>query len=152
MKKAEDERKHDTHYLMNCIECQNELSKKTLPVGRKISLTTEEVDAKGQIYKVTTISNTKTGNNPSSSSEVKTNTTESKTAVTKTIVVNTTTKPDPNLAPYVEKWPNGKIKVQGQKNKDDELHGTWKYYDENGKLIKTEEYRDNELISTKENQ
>jgi hypothetical protein len=42
--------------------------------------------------------------------------------------------------PYTEKYPNGKLKVQGQKNEDGLQEGTWKYLDESGKLIRTEMY------------
>jgi hypothetical protein len=42
--------------------------------------------------------------------------------------------------PYTEKYPGGKLKVQGQKSKDGLQEGTWKYLDETGKLIRTENY------------
>lgn len=121
-----------------CPECKSILDPPCQVYGQKFNLQIDKANYEGTSEKI------KKGG--SSKVEVKTNTT-TKTTVTKT----TTTKLADGLVPYVEKWDNGKIKIQGQKNKDDELQGTWKYYDESGKLWKTEEYKDNELISTKEN-
>src|ERR1035437_322539 len=45
------------------------------------------------------------------------------------------------LGPYFYYYENGKVKIAGE-YKDDEKSGTWNYYDEKGKLIKTEKYVD----------
>lgn len=74
------------------------------------------------------------------------------------------------LKTVTEKHKNGKVKAQEQKNADDNQEGTWKYfneagklervenykngishgegkyYDEAGKLYKTEKYKDGELL------
>jgi hypothetical protein len=110
-------------------------------------------------------SSTQSSGNSSSSSSGNTTVKTTSTTNTSTTASSTT--------PYTEKHDNGKISVQGQKNKDDSQEGTWKYFDENGKLerlenykngiadgewkyyeegklTKTEVYKDGELISTKE--
>jgi hypothetical protein len=102
----------------------------------------------------------------SSGTTTTTATTSSTTSTSSASSASTTT-------PYSEKHDNGKIKVQGQKNKNGDQEGTWKYFDENGKLervenytngiadgewkyyeegklVKTEIYKAGELISTKE--
>ena len=84
-----------------------------------------------------------------------------------------TTPATGGTTPYSEKYENGKTQVQGQKNAEGGQEGTWKYFDENGKLerienykngiadgewkyyeeaklTKTEVYKEGELISTKE--
>jgi len=50
--------------------------------------------------------------------------------------------------PYFYYYENGKLKIQGN-YKADKKHGTWYYYSETGSLLKTEEYKDGELISSK---
>jgi len=50
--------------------------------------------------------------------------------------------------PYFYYYENGKLKIQGN-YKSDKKHGTWIYYDEKGTVLKTEEYKDGELISSK---
>jgi hypothetical protein len=47
-----------------------------------------------------------------------------------------------STTPYSEKHPNGKTKVQGQKNGNGAKEGTWKFFDVNGNLIRTENYTD----------
>ncbi len=135
-----------------CDQCKIESSKQIPQPGKKFNFQMENIGVSGQ-FPIGKAVGSNTGSNEKT--EVKTNTTETKTTVTKTTTTKTTgntqTKLADGLVPYVEKWDNGKIRVQGQKNKDEELQGTWKYYDESGKLWKTEEYKDNELISTKEN-
>ena len=90
----------------------------------------------------------KTGNSSTNNTSVKKDNVKTETKSNNT---KTSTQTKPGYTMYLEKWDNGKVKVQGQKDKDDQLQGTWKYYDETGKLEKTEEWKDNELISTKEN-
>lgn len=57
---------------------------------------------------------------------------------------------------YKEWYPNGKLAVRGQyedNNNQKEANiktGIWKYYDENGNLLKEEEYKKNVLIKSKE--
>jgi antitoxin component YwqK of YwqJK toxin-antitoxin module len=76
--------------------------------------------------------------------------------------------------PYTEKHDNGKISIQGQKNKEGNEEGLWKYFDETGKLekqinysngiqdgetklydkgklFKTQVYKQGELLSEKDN-
>lgn len=95
------------------------------------------------------------------------------TSGTTTTTKPAATTPTTTAGPYSEKYESGKIKVQGQKNKEGEQEGTWKYFDENGKLerienykkgiaegewkyfedgklSKTEVYKDGEMISTTE--
>jgi len=50
--------------------------------------------------------------------------------------------------PYFYYYENGKLKIQGN-YKSDKKHGTWLYYDEKGTLLKTEEYKDGEMVSSK---
>ncbi|HPD65660.1 MAG TPA: hypothetical protein P5050_07100 [Bacteroidia bacterium] len=50
--------------------------------------------------------------------------------------------------PYFYYYENGKLKIQGN-YKYDKKHGTWLYYDDKGNLLKTEEYKDGELILSK---
>lgn len=45
------------------------------------------------------------------------------------------------LKTITEKHKNGKVKVQGQNNKDGNQEGTWKYFNEAGKLEKIENYK-----------
>lgn len=45
-----------------------------------------------------------------------------------------------DLKVYTEKHKNGKVKVQGQNNKDGNQEGTWKYFNELGKLERVENY------------
>lgn len=48
---------------------------------------------------------------------------------------------------YIERYKNGKLKIEGtyNENKPGVKNGTWKYYDENGKLI-LEELYENDLL------
>ncbi|MEO9871806.1 toxin-antitoxin system YwqK family antitoxin [Ekhidna sp.] len=46
---------------------------------------------------------------------------------------------------YFEYFPTGELKIKG-KYKNDLMAGTWKYYDEQGNLVKRERYRDGELV------
>ena len=50
--------------------------------------------------------------------------------------------------PYFFYYENGKLKIQGN-YKGDKKHLTWTYYDETGKVLKVEEYRDGEMTSSK---
>ncbi|MBC8343865.1 MAG: hypothetical protein ISR55_07870 [Bacteroidetes bacterium] len=50
--------------------------------------------------------------------------------------------------PYFYYYENGKLKIQGN-YKNDKKHLTWTYYEETGKVVKVEEYRDGEMISSK---
>jgi antitoxin component YwqK of YwqJK toxin-antitoxin module len=47
--------------------------------------------------------------------------------------------------PYFYYYENGKIKIHGN-YKNDKKDGDWKFYDEQGKLIKTEKYLNGELV------
>lgn len=46
-----------------------------------------------------------------------------------------------NLKPITEKHKNGKVKAQGQNNAEGNQEGTWKYFNELGKLEKVENYK-----------
>lgn len=55
------------------------------------------------------------------------------------------------LYTYFEYYPDGKVKVEGQKIYNEGFfdyvnHGKWKYYDESGKVIKQEEYKNGERV------
>ncbi len=50
--------------------------------------------------------------------------------------------------PYFYYYENGKIRISGN-YKDDLKTGTWKYFDENGKMIKTETYEKGKLVPQK---
>ncbi len=47
---------------------------------------------------------------------------------------------------YFEYFPTGELKIKG-KFKDDLMTGTWKYYDEQGNLVKREKYRNGALVN-----
>lgn len=48
---------------------------------------------------------------------------------------------------YFYYYQNGKVKISGI-YKNDEKHGTWKYFDEKGTLIKEEEYQEGKLVKS----
>jgi len=50
---------------------------------------------------------------------------------------------------YIEYYPNRETKMTG-KFKDDKRHGTWKLYDETGKLLLKREYREGEIVKEKD--
>jgi len=56
-----------------------------------------------------------------------------------TLITNSTDAS--NFKSYTEKYKNGKVKVQGQNNKDGNQEGTWKYFNELGKLERVENYK-----------
>lgn len=60
---------------------------------------------------------------------------------TKSQVNNSGTGTASGLKTVTEKHKNGKVKVQGQNNKDGNQEGTWKYFNEAGKLEKVENYK-----------
>jgi antitoxin component YwqK of YwqJK toxin-antitoxin module len=47
--------------------------------------------------------------------------------------------------PYFYYYESGKLKVSGN-FANDKKHGTWKYFDEQGNITKTEEYKNGELF------
>ncbi|GAB1447199.1 MAG: hypothetical protein LCH37_06585 [Bacteroidetes bacterium] len=51
--------------------------------------------------------------------------------------------------PYTLYFTNGKLQASGYYSRDKKT-GTWKYYNREGLLIRTEEYKDGELIKKEE--
>jgi len=47
---------------------------------------------------------------------------------------------------YFEYHPSGELKVKG-KYKNDQKDGTWKYYNEDGDLVKRERWKKGELVN-----
>jgi antitoxin component YwqK of YwqJK toxin-antitoxin module len=60
---------------------------------------------------------------------------------TKSQINNSGSSSTIGLKIVTEKHKNGKVKVQGQNNKEGNQEGTWKYFNELGKLERVENYK-----------